>query len=183
VGHFGLAYQHYTHFTSPIRRYPDLMVHRLLKDYQRRSVPEVIGSVNRTALEADCRLASEREVVAQEAERESIKMKQVEYMAEHVGETFKGVISRIVPFGIFVELTTLLVEGLIHVTELGDDYYVHDTTRHAMIGQRQGRVFRVGDSVVVRVARVDQNQRLVDFALVETERPRPRKRRTGRRTL
>lgn len=183
VGHFGLAYKHYTHFTSPIRRYPDLVVHRLLKDYQRRTVAEVIGSISRPALEADCRLASEREVVAQEAERESIKMKQVEYMAEHVGEIFKGVISRIVPFGIFVELTTLLVEGLIQVSDLGDDYYVHDTARHAMIGQRRGRVFRVGDTVVVRVARVDPNQRLVDFVLAEAEHSRPRKRRAGRRTL
>lgn len=183
IGHFGLAYQHYTHFTSPIRRYPDLMVHRLLKEYHRRPLPEVMASINRTALEADCRLASEREVVAQEAERESVKMKQVEYMAEHVGETFKGVVSRIVPFGVFVELPDLLVEGLIHVTELGDDYYVHDTTRHAMIGQRQGRVFRAGDVLMVRVAKVDQNQRLVDFALVEPPPKRPRRRRTGRRTL
>jgi ribonuclease R len=183
IGHFGLAYQHYTHFTSPIRRYPDLMVHRPLKDYQRRPVPEVMASIDRTALEADCRLASEREVVAQEAERESVKMKQVEYMAEHVGETFKGVVSRIVPFGVFVELPDLLVEGLIHVTELGDDYYVHDTTRHAMIGQRQGRVFRAGDVLMVRVARVDQNQRLVDFTLVEPAPKRPRRHRTGRRTL
>ncbi len=183
VGHFGLAYQHYTHFTSPIRRYPDLMVHRLLKAYQRHEAREVALRVDRQALEADCRLASEREVVAQEAERESVKMKQVEYMAGHVGETYKGVISRIVPFGIFVELTSLLVEGLVHVTDLGDDYYVHDPDRHAMIGQRQGRVFRVGDTVTVRVARVDENQRLVDFVLAEPV-PRPqRRRKTGRRTI
>ncbi|MDZ7339115.1 MAG: ribonuclease R [candidate division KSB1 bacterium] len=183
VGHFGLAYKHYTHFTSPIRRYPDLMVHRLLKEYQHHQAKEVALGVDRDALEADCRLASEREVVAQEAERESVKMKQVEYMAGHIGDVYKGVISRIVPFGIFVELTTLLVEGLIHITELGDDYYVHDPVRHAMIGQRRGRVFRVGDTVTVRVARVDENQRLIDFALVEAMAKRAPRRKVGRRTL
>ena len=163
VGHFGLAYRYYTHFTSPIRRYPDLMVHRLLKRYARHQRP---GSVS--GLEETCELATRREIVAMEAERESVKLKQVEFMEQHVGEVFDGVIARVVPFGMFVELPQFLVDGLVHVTEMGDDYFAFDEERFALVGERSGQVFRLGDRVKVEVIRADKNQRLIDFKLVET---------------
>ncbi len=164
VGHFGLAYRYYTHFTSPIRRYPDLMVHRLLKRYARHG-----GAVSVGNLEETCELATRREIVAMEAERESVKLKQVEYMEQHVGEVFEGVIARVVPFGMFVELPQFLVDGLVHVSEMGDDYFSFDPDRFALIGERSGRVFRLGDKVKVEVTRADKNQRLLDFKLVDEE--------------
>ena len=180
AGHFGLAYAHYTHFTSPIRRYPDLMVHRLLKRYMYAGIEGAVAATPINLLEKDCRLASAREIVAQEAERESIKMKKVEYMADRIGERYNGVISRVVSFGIFVELTDVLVEGLVHVTDLDDDYFEYDETRHAMIGQHHGQIYRVGDSLAVTVARVDIQQRIVDFILAEKPQ-RKRKKAKKRR--
>ncbi len=161
-GHFGLAYKHYTHFTSPIRRYADLTVHRLLKQYSADGAA-VAGAA--AALGEICREISAREVVAQEAERESIKMKKIEYLSERIGKTYSGIITRVVPFGVFVELFDFLIEGLVHVTDLGQDYFIHDERKYAMIGKHRGAVFRVGDTVNVRVQRVDVNQRLVDFVL------------------
>ena len=164
LGHFALAMKNYTHFTSPIRRYPDLMVHRLLKRYL--NSPSDSDRPDFAALEETCKLATEREIRAQEAERESLKMKQVEYMERHLGEVFNGVISRVMNFGIFVEIPELLVEGLVHVSNLGDDYYIFDDKKFCLIGQHHGKVFRLGDKVKVRVTRVAKNERLVDFVLV-----------------
>jgi ribonuclease R len=164
IGHFGLAYKHYTHFTSPIRRYPDLIVHRLLKRYnssngQKTTLPGF------KKLEEICRQCSEREVRALEAERASVKMKQVEYMEKHLGDVFDGVISRIVPFGIFVQLPDFLIDGLVHVTSLGDDYYVLDEKKYTMRGSYSGKVFKLGDPLRVKISKVSRNERLVDFVL------------------
>ena len=164
LGHFALAMKHYTHFTSPIRRYPDLMVHRLLKRYMNSST--ISDWPDETILEETCKLATEREIRAQEAERESVKMKQVEYMERHLGEVFRGVISRVMNFGIFVEIPEMLIEGLVHVSNLGDDYYVFDEKNFCLIGQNSGKIYRLGDRVKVRVSRVAKNERLVDFSLV-----------------
>ncbi|RMD91394.1 MAG: ribonuclease R [Calditrichaeota bacterium] len=164
VGHFGLAFKYYTHFTSPIRRYPDLAVHRLLKEYQNGfDYEKAKTKLNR--LEKIAKIASEREVVALEAERESIKMKQVEYMHRHLGDVFEGVVSGVVPFGIFVELTDLLVEGLVHISDLEGDYYIYDEKNYRLIGQHTQKTYRLGDRVQVQVVRVDTDERVIDFVL------------------
>jgi ribonuclease R len=181
VGHFGLNYAFYTHFTSPIRRYPDLLVHRLLKRYRRGAL-----STRYNGLDETCKLASRREIIAMEAERESVKLKQVEFMAQHIGERFRGVIARVVPFGIFVHIPDYVVDGLVHISELGDDYFHYDAERFALVGERSGRVLRLGDRVTVEVTRADKNERIIDFRLVEESedgkaaRDRARKRRSRR---
>ena len=164
AGHFGLAFQNYTHFTSPIRRYADLEVHRLLKEYAERIDFQQARGKNRH-LEKISQHVSSREVVALEAERESIKLKKVEYMQRHLGDEFEGVISGVVAFGIFVEITDLLVEGLVHISDLEDDYYFHDEKNYQLVGQRSEKTYRLGDSIRVRVVRVDADRRVIDFVL------------------
>lgn len=160
VGHFGLAFTQYTHFTSPIRRYPDLMVHRLLKDLAAgRPTPGFAD------LKAACEHASERERAADDAQRESVKLKQVEYMQQHVGDQFTGVVSGVTRFGVFVELDALLVEGLIHVRELSDDYYEYDESTFSLTGRYTGRTFRLGDPLDVIVAAANTDTREIDFVL------------------
>ncbi|HHM23697.1 MAG TPA: RNB domain-containing ribonuclease, partial [Bacteroidetes bacterium] len=179
VGHFGLAFHHYTHFTSPIRRYPDLVVHRLLKEYAGEPAEKRLSYL-REHLPAVCQIASDREVKAMEAERESVKIKQTEFMADKVGEVYDGVISGIVPFGIFVEIVDYLVEGLVHVRDLAGDYYIHDEANYRLIGRTTGKVYRLGDKVKVQVVRVVPDERLIDFRLVE-EPEQKREERSGAR--
>jgi ribonuclease R len=165
AGHFGLAFKNYTHFTSPIRRYPDLAVHRLLKLYNQAD--DTGRDQQKTAhLEHLAKQSSEREIIAAEAERESIKLKKVEYMQSHLGDEFDGIISGVVSFGIFVQIIDLFVEGLVHISDLDDDYYVHDEKHHQLLGSHTQRTYRLGDRVRVRVVRVDTDERVVDFALV-----------------
>ncbi len=166
AGHFGLAFKHYTHFTSPIRRYPDLVVHRLLKEYA-HGIDNDPMPKRKAALTRTSEHCSQREIVALDAERESIKLKKVEYMQRHLGEEFQGVISGVVKFGIFVEITDLLVEGLVHISDLEDDYYFHDDKNYRLVGQFSEKVYRLGDPVKVRVVRVDTDERVIDFTLVE----------------
>jgi ribonuclease R len=166
VGHFGLAFDHYTHFTSPIRRYPDLVVHRLLKIYNLPAFDKDNAGGKTARLEHIAKLSSEREIIAAEAERESIKMKKVEYMQRHLGDEFDGIISGVVSFGIFVQIIDLRVEGLVHISDLDDDYYVHDEKRHQLLGSHKEKIYRLGDQVRVRVARVNTEERVVDFVLV-----------------
>ncbi|MFQ5651670.1 MAG: ribonuclease R [bacterium] len=165
VGHFGLAFKHYTHFTSPIRRYPDLIVHRLLREYKNGVNFEEVKK-KKASLEKIAEKALERELVALEAERESIKLKKVEYMQRHLGDEFEAVISGVVAFGIFVEITDLLVEGLVHISDLEDDYFFHDEQNYQLVGQKTGRSYRLGDPVKVRVVRVSVDERVIDFVLV-----------------
>ena len=185
AGHFGLAFRHYSHFTSPIRRYPDLIVHRTLKAYARGYQPELRETYQRK-LERAAQQASERELIALEAERASIKMKQAEYMLRHLGEEFDGLISGVVAFGIFVELPQLLVEGLVHISDLEDDYYIFEEKMYRLKGQKSGRVYRLGDPVRVRVVKADPNERILDFLLVKpphrkNARPEPKESRQKRR--
>ena len=166
LGHFGLAFKHYTHFTSPIRRYPDLVVHRMLKQYQNSKTINNAPKT-KTELEKICKQATEREIKALEAERESIKLKQVEFIATKLGQTYEGVISGVVAFGLFIEISKFLIEGLIHVRDLGSDYFIFNEKRFCLTGQSTGKIYRLGDPVTVQVARVNTEKKIVDFVLVE----------------
>ena len=166
IGHFGLGFRYYTHFTSPIRRYPDLLVHRLLDEYA-NNMPHRRREQLLETLPDICRHASERERVASDAERASVKVMQVEYMRRHVGDVFHAIISGVTNFGMFVEIADLLVEGLIRVRDLEDDYYVFDEKHYSLIGRRTKKRYRLGDKVSVKVIRVDPEEREIDFMLVE----------------
>ena len=162
IGHYGLAFDYYTHFTSPIRRYPDMMVHRLLERYRAGG-----RSVNLEKLEDQCKHSSEMEQLAATAERSSIKYKQVEYMADRLGEVFSGVISGVTEWGLYVELDDNKCEGLVPMRDLADDYYDFDEKNYCLVGRRHNNRYRLGDMVTVQVARADINKRMLDFVLVE----------------
>ncbi len=174
VGHFGLAYESYTHFTSPIRRYPDLLVHRAIKSALagRRYEPE--GGEN--AWEEVGLQCSKTERRADEATRDVEDWLKCFYMKDRVGEIFEGSISSVVPFGIFVALDGVFVEGLVHVSELGHDYFHFDEKSHAMVGERSGRRFRLSDRVRVQLTRVDMEANKIDFRLADAL-PAPGKKR------
>ena len=188
IGHYGLAFDHYSHFTSPIRRYPDLVVHRLLKEYA-RGIPTSASSVEplkrreeiRSRLPAIAKQSSAMERVAMEAERAAVKVMQVEYMKRHLGDEFEGLISGVMRFGVFIEINDLLVEGMIHVRDLEDDYYLYDEKSYALIGQRKGKRYRLGDTVKVKVIRVNAEEREIDFAMVTGETAQPRRASQRRR--
>jgi ribonuclease R len=170
-GHFGLAAGHYGHFTSPIRRYPDLVAHRVLKRHEageRWKDPEhrdtLVARLERTAEHA-----SLRERVADDAERDSIDLKKVEFMERHIGDEFSGCISRVRSFGFFVRLDDYFVDGLVHVSGLDDDYYEFNEDHYALLGQNTGRRFRLADPVRVSVEAVNKDARQIDFALIERE--------------
>lgn len=164
IGHYGLAFEHYTHFTSPIRRYPDLMVHRLLA----HELAGTHASEEELArYETMTRYFSEREAKAADAERSSVKYKQVEYLQHRVGEEFEGVISGVTNFGFFVQESETLADGLVHVRDLKDDMYEYDRAQYALVGARTKKRYRVGDHVRVRLVRADIATRSLDMELVE----------------
>lgn len=162
IGHYGLGFEYYTHFTSPIRRFPDMMVHRLLERYMAGG-----RSVNFQKLEDQCKHCSDMEQLAATAERSSIKYKQVEYMQSHLGETFSGIISGVTEWGLYVELSENLCEGLIPMRDLADDYYDFDEKNHCLVGRRHNHRYRLGDQVDVKVARADLEKKQLDFVLVD----------------
>ncbi|HTY11775.1 MAG TPA: ribonuclease R [Bacteroidota bacterium] len=177
IGHFGLAFDYYTHFTSPIRRYPDLVVHRMLDEYA-KGMPHARRKHFIETLPRVCKWSSDRERVAMEAERASVKVMQAEYMKQHLGDEFEGVISGVTNYGMYVEINDLLVEGMIHVRNIGDDYYEHDEKHYSLVGRRTGRTFRLGDSIAVKVVSVNVENKEIDFACVEPARSsQPKKRR------
>ncbi len=161
-GHFGLASDAYTHFTSPIRRYPDLIVHRLLKKFLSKKE----GKISEDELAKKADHLTHRERVAMEAEREILDRYRVRFMKEKIGEELEGVISGVNAFGFFVELKDIFVEGLVRVTSLHDDYYHYHEKRYCLVGERTHRTFRIGDEVKVRLDRVDMERRHIDFGLV-----------------
>ncbi|MEK6754983.1 MAG: ribonuclease R [Bacteroidota bacterium] len=166
IGHYGLAFDYYSHFTSPIRRYPDLVVHRLLKEYAESASLQRREEIARR-LPFVAKQSSTMERVSMEAERAAIKVMQVEYMKRHLGNEFDAIVSGVVRFGIFIEIVDLLVEGMIHVRDLQDDYYTYDEKKYALIGQRTGKQYRLGDQVRVTVLRINPEEREIDFAVVE----------------
>jgi ribonuclease R len=167
IGHFGLACERYTHFTSPIRRYPDLVVHRILREALRGEITEGRREALENRLPAIGDLATSREVLAEEAERASVKVKQVQFMESRVGDEFPGLIVGIRPMGMFVQIGDYLIDGLVRVSALGDDYYLFDERMHALVGERTGRTFRLGDPVRVQVVRANRELRQIDLILAE----------------
>jgi ribonuclease R len=163
IGHYGLAFRYYTQFTSPIRRYPDLVVHRLLNAYENGNESPEVQNMKKM-LPDICKSSSEAERHAVEAERESVKVKQVQYMMEHIGDDFDGTVAGITNFGMFVEVDDLLVEGLVHVREM-DDYYTFVPGQFQLKGRRSGKVYQLGDRVHVKVLRVNMERHEIDFVL------------------
>jgi ribonuclease R len=165
-GHFGLAFEYYTHFTSPIRRYPDLLVHRLLyKHLNDKTIPKQEFNFYQAAAEH----ASEVEREVMEAERDSTSFKRAEYMEKHIGETFDAVISGISKHGFYVEEKETLANGMVHVSNMGDDYFVLDESQYAIVGKETGKEYTLGDEVTVKLIDVDIDNREIDFELVNSE--------------
>lgn len=160
VGHYGLSFPYYTHFTSPIRRYPDMMVHRMLTDYIKGE-----KSKNKDKYEDMCKHSSEMEKRAAEAERASIKYKQVEFMKEHIGEDFDGIISGVTEWGFYVELNESKCEGLVHIRELDDDYYFFDEDNYSIIGRRNKKTYQLGDTVKIKIVKADLEKKQLDYTL------------------
>ncbi|MCF7981854.1 MAG: RNB domain-containing ribonuclease, partial [Pseudomonadales bacterium] len=194
VGHFGLAYESYAHFTSPIRRYPDLLVHRAIRSVIRSKkttshVRRVAGAkgIQRVRIypyqhEDMLQLGehcSHTERRADEAVRDVVLWLKCEYMLDHVGDTFTGVISGVTAFGLFIELKDIYVEGLLHVSALDNDYYHFDAAKHRLTGERTHFSYRLGDSIEIRVARVDLDERKIDFELLPQEKKTSGKSKKG----
>ena len=190
IGHYGLAFRFYTHFTSPIRRYPDLMVHRLLTIYLRGG-----DSADKGRFEKECVHASERELVAADAERTSVKYKLVEFMQDKVGQEFEGAVSGLTDWGMYVEIDETHIEGMVPLREIRSDFYEFDEARYRLVGRRTRRIFRLGYRVRIKVKSANLEQRLLDYELIENEedntvaapapavdrkRPRPDKKRKAR---
>jgi ribonuclease R len=166
-----LAFDAYTHFTSPIRRYPDLVVHRLLKYYaskenDKKGIAKSETATLSTKLESICTHCSEREIRATQAEREFIKIKSMEFLSSKVGETYDGIISGIASFGMFVELSHYVIEGLVHVSELKGDHYDFDKEEFTLTGRKTGKVYRMGDAVTIKIKSVSKEEKRADFSLV-----------------
>ncbi len=167
-GHFGLACPYYCHFTSPIRRYPDLQIHRIIKEQLRGRLGEERTAHYREILPEVAKHSSETERRADEAERETDKLKKVEYMEERIGEIYEGVVSGITAWGLYVELPNT-VEGLIHISRLPGDYFYYNESTYEMIGQATGKSYKLGMPVKVCVIGCDRFNRTVDFAISEEE--------------
>ncbi len=164
TGHFGLAFDYYTHFTSPIRRYPDLLVHRIVFSYLQG---KQMDQKTLQHLENSAVKSSQREVSAAEAERESIKYKQAEFMQDHIGEAFDGIISGVTKWGVYVVLNDTLSEGMIHISKLGNDFFNFDEKKYAIVGERTGRKFTLGDTIKVKIEKIDLDKKAIDMTLVE----------------
>ena len=185
IGHFGLALETYTHFTSPIRRYPDLIVHRILRQTQSGNLPP--KDELRDHLHTTGDQATAREIVAQQAEREAIKQKQIRFLEPRLDDLFNATVVNVRPIGLFVSLDEFLIEGLIHVSALPDDYYRFHRAQSSLVGERTGRIFQPGDSIEVQLVRADRKHLHIDFLLIDQKPNSPksrsrRKQRPGRQS-
>jgi ribonuclease R len=179
IGHFGLAHEKYLHFTSPIRRYPDLLVHRAIRHVLAGGKAEEFAyeNANMQVFGDQCSLTERR---ADDATRDAVDWLKCEYMLDKIGETYPGIISSVTSFGIFVELQAIYVEGLVHVTALGNDYYRYDPARHRLIGDRTNQIYRLGDLVTVKVVQVNLDERKIDFELVQKQSVLDKRRSRGK---
>ena len=161
IGHYGLGFNHYTHFTSPIRRYPDVMVHRLLQHYLDGG-----KSYNSTKIKQLCKHSSEMEIIASKAERDSIKYMQTKYISQFVGHAFDGIISGVTDFGIFVEVKNTACESLIRLKNIPGDFYIYDEKNYCVYGSQTKRTLTLGDSLKVRIRKVDIEKREIDMVII-----------------
>ena len=168
IGHYGTGYEVYCHFTSPIRRYPDLQIHRIIKDSLRGRLNERKISHYHKILPEVALQSSKMERRADEAERETVKLKKAEYMKDHLGEIYEGVISGVTNYGIYVELDNT-VEGMVHVNSMRNDYYYFDEIHYELVGQDSGVKYKLGERVLVQVKRVDMASKTIDFRLIDRE--------------
>ena len=168
TGHFGLAAKYYCHFTSPIRRYPDLIIHRIMKEYLKGRLNEQREELLNQRLPEIARLCSERERAADEAERETEDLKKVEFMKGHEGETFEGIISNVTSFGMFVELDNT-IEGLVRMSSMEDDYYIFNDKQYCLVGERTRKTYKIGDIIRVKLARADIASRQIEFVIAEED--------------
>lgn len=176
-GHFGLAYDAYAHFTSPIRRYPDLLIHRALKQILAKK-PPINDLAALVKAGEHCSMTERR---ADDATSEAVDWLKCEFMMDKVGKEFTGTVSGVTGFGIFVELSEVYVEGLVHISTLPDDYYQFDSIKHCLIGERTGRMFQLGTPVKIIVANVDLDQRKIDFVLADMPPAAPRRKKEGKK--
>jgi ribonuclease R len=175
VGHFGLAFANYTHFTSPIRRYPDLLVHRVMKLLINKRLGPDISARLKSSLKKIGMHCTETEIAADQAERESLKIKQLEYLQERVGGIYDGIVSGVVKSGIFVELRGTMIEGFVSFSSIDDDYYILEEGRYRAVGKRSRRIFKLGDQIRVIVAKVDMAGRRADFVISGNVRDKTKK--------
>ncbi len=180
IGHFGLAHEKYLHFTSPIRRYPDLLVHRAIRHVLAGGKAEdfAYDNANMQVFGDQCSVTERR---ADDATRDAVDWLKCEYMLDKIGETYPGIISSVTSFGIFVELQAIYVEGLVHVTALGNDYYRYDPARHRLLGDRTNQIYRLGDLITVKVVQVNLDERKIDFELVQKQSVLGKRRERGKR--
>ena len=162
IGHYGLAFPYYSHFTSPIRRYPDMMAHRLLERYATGG-----RSVEKDRYEEYCDHCSQMEQIAANAERASVKYKQVEFMSDKIGRVYDGVISGVTEWGLYVELNENKCEGLVPIRDLDDDFYTFDEENYALVGRRRKRTYRLGDPLTVKIAQANLERKQLDFVIAE----------------
>ncbi|MBU8932566.1 MAG: ribonuclease R [candidate division Zixibacteria bacterium] len=174
IGHFGLAFTHYAHFTSPIRRYPDLLIHRLLRARKNGRYESSFAKRISSVIDHVGTHCSETERTAEKAERRAVKVKQVQYMARHVGDEFDGIVAGVMSFGFFVRLDGVGAEGLVRISNVDDDYYRHDEQQSRLVGRNSGRTFRLGDRLRVGITKVDTDNHEIDLFVVDDKPPRKR---------
>jgi ribonuclease R len=165
IGHYGLGFEYYTHFTSPIRRYPDLIVHRILYESLKKMSFRRINHY-REILPEICKQSTDMEINAVQAEREAIKILQIKFLEKHVGELFSGIISGITEYGLYVEISKYLIEGMVRLSDLKDDYYILDERNYRLIGRNRKKTYRIGDKVKVKVFKLDKEKKWIDFQLI-----------------